>query len=100
MQAFQHILWYTGVQTKVPDFRSITYACVQLFQDLPYTHNTNFYDLNSLYNCMATTEYRPAASHIYTGCQSLVLVPNAYEHQSVVESYIEKVVATMHGTHH
>ena len=30
----------------------------------------NFYDPNSLHNCMATRAYRPAASHIYTGCQS------------------------------
>ena len=37
MQAFQYILWYTGVQTKVPDFRSITYLSVQHFQDLLYT---------------------------------------------------------------
>ena len=67
MQAFQYILWYTGVQTKVPDFRSIIYASIQLFQDLLYT--LNFYDPNSLHNCMATRAYRPAASHIYTGCQ-------------------------------
>ena len=30
MQAFQHILWYTGVDTKVPNYCEITYVSVQL----------------------------------------------------------------------